>query len=408
MVENLNKLTFSGYGRVLRDSLPNRGFPSGAQWQESVQYFSAEALCFYRQSAGPVYLDFELGMTVLAVRREGETAYFYLDKPVCLPAGREFAILPYQTECSVRLAQPAGAQLEVLEPVTAAENLKLGDRLHNARTWRFVPAKSAAKKAKETLEIYTLFYREVESGFLFKGEQHSMFELTYVDRGALHCVVDGNGVELHQGQLMVFGPQQWHMQYTDLDMTARFLTVSFDLESEFAARLPDRVFDLSSAEAAQLRQIVRESENMDAYSGDFIRSYLKLLLLSVLRDTGSEKKRLKTPVALNHENEIVSRTLQYVADHVCDKLSVEIVSREVGVSASHLTALFHRQMNISPGEYIRRVKLEESKRLIREGTMNFSQIAAQLNYSTIHHFSRQFKDKFGMSPSEYAKSIQSE
>ena len=97
MVENLNKLTFSGYGRVLRDSLPNRGFPSGAQWQESVQYFSAEGLCFYRQSAGPVYLDFELGMTVLAVRREGETAYFYLDKPVCLPAGREFAILPYQT-----------------------------------------------------------------------------------------------------------------------------------------------------------------------------------------------------------------------------------------------------------------------------------------------------------------------
>ena len=87
-----------------------------------------------------------------------------------------------------------------------------------------------------------------------------------------------------------------------------------------------------------------------------------------------------------------------MADHVCDKLSVEIVSREVGVSASHLTALFHRQMNISPGEYIRRVKLEESKRLIREGTMNFSQIAAQLNYSTIHHFSRQFKDKFGMSP----------
>ena len=47
MVENLNKLTFSGYGRVLRDSLPNRGFPSGAQWQESVQYFSAEGLCFY-------------------------------------------------------------------------------------------------------------------------------------------------------------------------------------------------------------------------------------------------------------------------------------------------------------------------------------------------------------------------
>ena len=32
--------------------------------------------------------------------------------------------------------------------------IKLADRLHNARTWGFVPAESAARKAKETLEIY--------------------------------------------------------------------------------------------------------------------------------------------------------------------------------------------------------------------------------------------------------------
>ena len=32
--------------------------------------------------------------------------------------------------------------------------IKLADRLHNARTWGFVPPEKAAKKAKETLEIY--------------------------------------------------------------------------------------------------------------------------------------------------------------------------------------------------------------------------------------------------------------
>lgn len=389
MVENLNKLTFSGFGKVLRNSLPNRGFPSGDGWEESVQYFSVASMTFFRLTSGFLYLDFEIGMTVLAVRRKERTAYFYLDKPVCLPAETEFAILPYQSECSVRISHPKEARLERLEPVTAVENLKIGDRLRLG-------------------EIYTLFYREEESGFLFKGESHSMFELTYVDRGELHCVVDGNGVTLRQGQLMVFGPEQWHMQYTDLEKTARFLTIAFDLESEFAGRLPDRIFDLSSAEAAFLKQIVRECDRTDVYSGDFIRGYLKLLLLSVLRDAGGGKKRLKTPVALKNENAIVSRALQYVASHVYDKLSVEIVARETGVSASHLTSLFHRQMQISPGEYIRRVKLEESKRLIRDGAMNFSQIAAALNYSTIHHFSRQFKEKFGMSPSEYAKSIQSE
>lgn len=388
MIENLNKQTFAPYGKILRDTLPNRGFPKGDAYEESFLYFSGNDRYFQRAS-DVLYLDFEIGMTVLAVRTEGRTTCFYLDKPVCLSAGVEFAIVPYQDECSVRIAVRKEARPERLEALDVLENLKIGDCLRLG-------------------EVYTIFYREEESGFLFKGEKHSMYELTYVDRGALHCVVDGNGYVLRQGQLMLFGPDQWHMQYTDLDTTARFLTVSFDLDSERPLPLTDRIFPLSSEDAVYPRRIVRETERNDPFSGDAIRCNLKLLLLSVLRDGDDARKRLKTPASLNNENSLVSRTLQYVADHVYDKLSVESVAKDVGISASHLTALFHRQMQISPGEYIRRVKLEESKCLIREGNMNFSQIAAALKYSTIHHFSRQFKDNFGITPSEYAKSLHTE
>lgn len=388
MIENLNKQSFAPFGKILRDSLPNRGFPKTNDWREAVQYYQAKELYFQR-TAQELYLDFELGMTVLVIRSKEKLTSFYLDKPVCLSPAVEFAIVPYQNECSVRMSLPQNAALERLDSIDTIENLKIRDRLQLG-------------------EIYTLFYREEESGFLFKGEKHSMYELTYVDRGQLHCVVDGNGETLKQGQLMFFTPNQWHMQYTDLNVTARFLTIAFDMESDLPLTLANRVFDLSSAEAVFLKQLLFEIDVNDAFSDDFIRCNLKLLLLSLLRDVGGRKKRLKTPLALRNENLIVSRTLQYIADHVYDRLSVEIVAKETGVSASHLTALFHRQMNISPGEYIRRVKLEESKCLIREGKMNFSQIAAKLNYSTIHHFSRQFKDNFGISPSEYAKSIKTE
>ena len=388
MIENLNKQSFSPFGKILRDSLPNRGFPKGDDCVERVHYFSAEELYYYR-CAEPVCLDYELGMTVLVIRSCGKNTCFYLDKPLILNSGTEFSIVPYQQECSVRMNMPVGAKLERLDRLQEIDNLKITDRFHLG-------------------ELYTLFYREVESGFFFKGEDHSMYELTYVDRGQLHCVVDGNGYELRQGQLMLFVPNQWHMQYTDLEDTARFLTITFDLSSELPLPFDSKVFDLSAAESPLLSHILREVEQDDPYSNDFIRCNLKMLLLSLLRDMGGRKKRLKTPLALRNENLIVSRALQYIAEHVYDKLSVEIVSRETGVSASHLTALFHRQMSISPGEYIRRVKLEESKGLIREGRMNFSQIAAALKYSNIHHFSRQFKDNFGVSPSEYSKSIKTE
>ena len=111
--------------------------------------------------------------------------------------------------------------------------------------------------------------------------------------------------------------------------------------------------------------------------------------------------------SLNSENEIICRAQQYISTHIREKLSVPLVARQVDVSPSYLTALFHKNLQISPGEYIRRIKLQESKQMIREGKLNFTAIAEELNYSTVHHFSRQFKEKFGITPTEYAKSIRS-
>ena len=73
--------------------------------------------------------------------------------------------------------------------------------------------------------------------------------------------------------------------------------------------------------------------------------------------------------------------------------------------AAYLTVLFQKNLQISPGEYIRRIKLQESKQMIREGNLNFTEIAAALQYSTVHHFSRQFKEQFGITPTEYARSV---
>ena len=125
MVENLNRLTFSRFGKILRDSLPNRGFPSGEDWTESVRRFTAADARFLELTDGELYLDFEDGMTVLALRREEEVICFYLDKPVRLPAGTVFAIVPYQEECTVRMALPVRAELLERERVGGMGRLKV-------------------------------------------------------------------------------------------------------------------------------------------------------------------------------------------------------------------------------------------------------------------------------------------
>jgi AraC-like DNA-binding protein len=130
------------------------------------------------------------------------------------------------------------------------------------------------------------------------------------------------------------------------------------------------------------------------------------MLLLLLRETVTPRGgKLQASNAVHAENEIICQAQQYISTHIREKLSVPLVARQVDVSPSYLTALFHKNLQISPGEYIRRIKLQESKQMIRENSMNFTEIAQALQYSTVHHFSRQFKEKFGLTPSEYAKSV---
>ena len=60
------------------------------------------------------------------------------------------------------------------------------------------------------------------------------------------------------------------------------------------------------------------------------------------------------------------------------------------------------QIKLAP---IKAPYFDQAKLLIRENSLNFTEIANTLGYSSIHYFSRQFKTFTGMSPSEYALSI---
>jgi AraC-like DNA-binding protein len=254
--------------------------------------------------------------------------------------------------------------------------------------------------------IYTFWYQEKEQGFLFPGESHPMAELTYVDQGALHSVADGQDLLLKQGDLVIYGPGQWHMQYADIGVAPRFVTISFELHGMELAPLMNRKFTAPQNVVSLLQNMLREQDRMDPFSNEIILSQLNLLLLFLLRESAAPRGgKLQTSNAIHSENEIIRQAQQYISSHIREKLSVPLVARQVDVSPSYLTALFHKNLQISPGEYIRRIKLQESKQMIRENNLNFTEIAAELQYSTVHHFSRQFKEKFGITPTEYAKSV---
>ena len=384
MISNLNQLSFQPYGTIESERVRGRDLGQKADDRQILELSRGE--CPVWVCSGEVWLCNHSHMTVLSVAGEGESfKHFYLDKVVCVKPGVRFALHPYQDSSSVE--------------ITRREELQEVDRLNAGDEFRL-------RRQIQISSIYTFFYQEKEKGFTFPGEAHAPLELTYVDKGALHSVADGKDILLEQGDLVIYGPGQWHMQYADVDMSPSYITVTFDLAGEYPQELLNRKFTIPQSAVPALQRMLRELDRMDAFSSDMVICLLQILLLELLRDqvtpTGT---KLRTTNAVNSENEIIRRAQQFISEHVREKLTVPLVARHVDVSPSYLTALFRKNLQISPGEYVRRIKLQESKQMIREDNMNFTEIAAALQYSTVHHFSRQFKDKFGITPTEYAKSV---
>ena len=380
MIRNLNQLNFSGFGSVASERKTQF---TGASPRKQLEAGAHSAPLYQAQC--DTWLYGAGGMTVLSVSIDGVLFRdFYLDKTVCIRQGVYFSIAPFRQDSAIAEysadAEPLQIALRQPEDLLVRHNLRV-------------------------TQLYTFFYQEKEQGFFFSGEQHPMLELTYVDQGSLHSVADGVELTLNKGDMVIYGANQWHMQYADIGIAPRFVTISFDLEGSDLASLLNRKLSPPQTAVTLLQQMLREQENMDAYSTDITISQLTILLMLLLRGDGAPPQKLKASNSIHSDNEIIRQAQQYISTHIRQKLSVPSVAAQVDVSPSYLTALFHKNLQISPGEYIRRMKLQESKQMIRENSMNFTQIAEELQYSTVHHFSRQFKEKFGITPSEYAKSV---
>ena len=379
MIRSLNQQAFREFGTILAEN--------SADWRYANHhsiYLSAQKAPLY-QTVADTWITAETGATILSVSVDNKTFHdFYLDKPVWLHGGVWFTLTGFRGSSSVQLSAFS---------------------MPRFLTTRQVKDAFLVRPQLQVNTLYTFFYQEKEQGFLFPGESHNSYELTYVDSGSLHSVADGLDLNLEQGEMVLYNKDQWHMQYADVDVAPRFVTITFDVQSCDLTPLFNKKHILPRKVQPILQMMLREQEVAPLHATDMILSLLQILLITLLREEKTTAAKVQPSNSLNSENEIVRRALQYISSHVREKLSVPIVAKKTDVSPSYLTALFHKHLDISPGEYIRRIKLQESKQMIREGSLNFTEIAEALQYSTVHHFSRQFKEKFGITPTEYAKSV---
>src|SRR6185436_12872038 len=129
-----------------------------------------------------------------------------------------------------------------------------------------------------------------------------------------------------------------------------------------------------------------------------------LVLNNTLKNTYTKQiKVLPSEIKIESDDEkLLNTIMSYLEENLTNsQLSVEDLSRQVGMSRSSLYNKILELTGKTPVEFIRCVKLEKAAVLLEKSDMNVAQIAYSTGFSTPHYFTKSFKAKFEILPSEY-------
>lgn len=272
--------------------------------------------------------------------------------------------------------------------------------------------------------IVTIHYYEFDRRFVFGGESHDFWEMVYVDKGQVRITRDDEEITVGAGEIVFHRPDEFHA-IAALDSEPNFFVVSFECRSPAMRQFeryrtrPDKTLGtfissiLREAERTyvipkndtELHRLVRK-ESAPPGGEQLIKTYLEQLLIFLFRDLDKKSETALFPSRESMQNHLVEAIKLYVDEHAEETVRLEDLCREFSYSKSFLSRLFLEQTGETIAAYAVRRKIHLAKRLIREHTMNFTQIAARLSFESPQYFARVFRRVTGMTPTEFKKTLE--
>jgi len=102
------------------------------------------------------------------------------------------------------------------------------------------------------------------------------------------------------------------------------------------------------------------------------------------------------------DKRLVAKVIETIRKNIENsEFSVDDLSREVGLSRVHLNRKLKENINISPSNLIKSIRLKQAAYLLINNKVNISEVAYKVGFSSHSYFSNNFKEYFGMAPTEF-------
>ena len=233
---------------------------------------------------------------------------------------------------------------------------------------------------------------------------HSCYELYAFVDGEVDFIVESVSYNMKPFTILLIPPHKYHYANI-LKLNKNYHRFTFLFNPNF---LPESI---TSSLENEVKMFTFNKENLKLFNhfnniqkalkqfdAKDKELFLSLFLCDILLDLKYSKNLVFSPISYI-TNDAVCNILNFINEHIYEKLSVEIIAKKFYLSPVYISQIFSKTMHISLMRYIKQKKLLLAEDLIRNGDKP-TNIASLLGYTNYSTFFRLYKKEFGYAPSD--------
>lgn len=287
-------------------------------------------------------------------------------------------------------------------------------------------------------EIETIFsvsdlsrfhYLEFGAGHFRPSVPRCAWELVYVDKGRILATLDGQERMVERGNAYILKPGDENALQVDDKAAANLYCIVFGLSTGDLTAFTGKILPIPPELRTYIKIILKEAKfayrndlrnpdytalerNEDRPLGteQMMKTLLEQLLIGFARQAmakpskGYAELARENLIMLNMDvNPYFSNLIHYLEQNINEQLTIEQICKDNFTNRSKVQKVFKECTTEGVISFHQKLKIEYAKIMIRETHMNFTQISEELGFSSVHHFSKKFKQLVKMSPSDYAR-----